>query len=344
MNSSRHKILFRCDAADIPEIGTGHLYRCLTIANLIKKKFKTKNKDISFLVKTKNKYNKSISILKKYRFTVVKIENSNIKPYSYQELLFLKKNPSNLLIIDRLGKINKTFSKKIEKYFSKKIIFDDSSINRKFFDLSINPLIHNVKKVQNSHIGFNYLVLPSIFKSKYYNLKTIKKNNIFIYFGGYDHKNLITKIIKLLNKIDIRLNIFVYYLFKNKTKKIISNNNLIFFKNNEYFKRLGQANIAITAGGLGLFDSIIFKKKVICIPQYEHQELNAKKLANKGVINLLKIEEKNFKAKFKKTFMRIYDNEIYKKKITAIQHKIININKLKKTMTLIYNLYEKSES
>jgi spore coat polysaccharide biosynthesis predicted glycosyltransferase SpsG len=49
-------------------------------------------------------------------------------------------------------------------------------------------------------------------------------------------------------------------------------------------------------------------------------------------------------ANFKKTFMRIYDNKIYKKKINAIQHKIINTNKLKKTMTLIYNLYEKSES
>ncbi len=36
MNSFKNKILFRCDAADIPEIGTGHLYRCLTIANFKK--------------------------------------------------------------------------------------------------------------------------------------------------------------------------------------------------------------------------------------------------------------------------------------------------------------------
>ena len=38
MNSFKSKILFRCDAGYIPEIGSGHLYRCLTIAKFLKKK------------------------------------------------------------------------------------------------------------------------------------------------------------------------------------------------------------------------------------------------------------------------------------------------------------------
>ena len=80
MNFFKHKVLFRCDAADIPEIGTGHLYRCLTIARLLKKKFRLKNKDIAFLVKSKNHYKKSLKILSYYKFKVIKI---NLLRYFY---------------------------------------------------------------------------------------------------------------------------------------------------------------------------------------------------------------------------------------------------------------------
>ena len=58
MNSFKHKVLFRCDAANIPEIGTGHLYRCLTIALLLKKKYNLKYHDIAFVVKSKNEFEK----------------------------------------------------------------------------------------------------------------------------------------------------------------------------------------------------------------------------------------------------------------------------------------------
>ena len=42
------KILFRCDLGDINELGSGHFYRCITIARFLKLKFKLKFKDIIF--------------------------------------------------------------------------------------------------------------------------------------------------------------------------------------------------------------------------------------------------------------------------------------------------------
>ena len=50
------KILIRCDAGNISQIGTGHLARCLTICKYLIKKFKFKKKNFIFLVKTNNKY------------------------------------------------------------------------------------------------------------------------------------------------------------------------------------------------------------------------------------------------------------------------------------------------
>ena len=126
INTLKHKIIFRCDAADIPELGTGHLYRSLIIANYLKNKFSIKDEHIGFLIKTDGKYKKSIKILKNHKFTILKL-NSKIKDYSREEYLEFNKHKSNLLIIDRLGKINKNFFNKINNNFSKKIIIDEKA-------------------------------------------------------------------------------------------------------------------------------------------------------------------------------------------------------------------------
>jgi len=338
VNFFKHKVLFRCDAADIPEIGTGHLYRCLTIARLLKKKFRLKNKDIAFLVKSKNHYKKSLKILSFYKFKVIKIKNSKLKPNSIGEAKYLLKHPSKLLVLDRLGKSNLIFFNLIKNSFKKKVIIDDSSKIRKYFDLSLNPLIQNVSKFRNSCIGFNYLIIPTLFIKK--KIKIVKKN-IFLFFGGYDKKNIAISVIKRLNTIPFKLNIFVQTNLRKKIKNISLKNNIFFFNHKNYLTTLRSSNIAITAGGMGLFDALYLNKKIICIPQYNHQEINAKRISIKKAINLIKIEDKNFNNKFNELFLRIYKSKMKEKRLVIIQKKIVDISKLRKTSKLIFNLYEK---
>lgn len=341
MNFLKHKVLFRCDAADIPEVGTGHLYRCLTIAKILQKKFKLQSKDIAFLIKSKNKFKKSIQILNFYKFKIIKIKNSKLKPYSFDEIKYFTNNKANLLIIDRLGKINNKFYKRIKDSFKKKIIIDDSSEVRKHFDLSLNPLIHNVKKFKNSNIGFKHLILPAFTLKK--NFK-VKVSNIFILFGGYDANNITLKIVKILINLPIRLNLIIHNSFKKKIEKTYPQKKIFFFDNSDYLKLLKSSNIAITAGGIGLFDSIYYNKKIICIPQYKHQEINAKKISVKKAINLIKLKDKNFKRSLIRTFIKVYENRKIKRKVKVIQNRIINTTMLKKTLKLITNLYDQSRS
>ena len=101
MNTLKYKVLFRCDAANISGIGTGHLFRCITIARHIKKKYRLKFKDIGFVVQTSKKFKKSISILKSYNFKIIKIKLNNLKINSMNEAKYLVNNPANLLIFDR---------------------------------------------------------------------------------------------------------------------------------------------------------------------------------------------------------------------------------------------------
>ena len=340
MSFFKHKVLFRCDAANIPELGTGHLYRCITIAKLLKKKFRLKNNKIAFLIKSTKKYKKGIDILKSYKFRIIKISNGNIKPNSSNEIRYFTNNSSNLLIIDRMGKINNNFFNAIKNSFKKKIILDDSSFTRKYFDLSLNPLVHNAPKFKNAHIGFDYLILPSLLFNK--KIK-VRRNNIFILFGGYDRKNLTKKVVKILNFIPNRINIFLHKSFKKNFKSIISKNNLIFFDNYSYLNRLKSSNIAITAGGIGLFDGIFLKKRIICIPQYKHQEINVNKVPVKRVINLINTKDKNFAESFIKLFIKMYQSKKKQKKLTSLQKRVVNSKKIKKTLKLIFNLYDKSK-
>ena len=94
-SSSRFNIIFRCDAAEIPEIGTGHLYRCIGIANYLSKKYNIKKKNICFIIKTSKKFTIGFKILKKHNFTIKRIRK-NIKDYSKQESYILSKQFINL--------------------------------------------------------------------------------------------------------------------------------------------------------------------------------------------------------------------------------------------------------
>ena len=335
-----YKIVFRCDSADIPEIGTGHLYRSIIIAKFLKKKFSLKSKEILFVVKNKGKYSKNLKILKKYNFQILKI-NSSIKNYSSKEIVLLRKIKANLLIIDRLGEVTKNFYVKIKDNYKKKIIIDDSSINRKLFDLSLNPLIQDVPIFKGCKIGYKYLILDILKKVKH---KTKNSNNIFLFFGGFDKKNLTKKVFNVLKKINFKLNIYLPKIFKEKIYLNQSIHNVIFFKSEKYFLELEKANIAITAGGIGLFDAILKNKKVICIPQYKHQEINAKKIARTKAINFINSDDKNFASNLVNIFLKIYKDKKYNKKINTIQKTIINIKKVQNTLGQISKIYEKSKN
>ena len=341
MNSLKYKVLFRCDAANIMGIGTGHLYRCIIIAQLLKKKYSLKFKDIAFVVQSENKFKKSLTILKRYKFKVIKIKKGNLKINSSNEANFLKKNSSNLIILDRLGKTNLKFYNKIKNNFNKKIIIDDVSKYRKYFDLSLNPLNHNVQKFKNSFTGFDYLILPTILLKK--NYKNINKSNILIFLGGHDEKKFTLKILKILNLMPFKLNIFIHDNFKNKISEKLKKNKLIFFNSEGYAKALNLANITITAAGIGLFDSIYFNKKIICIPQYKKQEINVRNKSIKKVINLIKISDKKYVEKFYHTFLEIYNDQKKHLAVNKLQKKLINRTKLDKTMKLIFKIYEKSQ-
>ena len=336
-NFLTHKIIFRCDAGNISGLGTGHVFRSINIANFLKKKFNLTKKQICFFTKYQNNFKFGYQIIKKNGFEIVKI-NQSVADYSSEEINILNEYQSNLLIIDRLGKVNTNFINKISNNYKKKIILEDSSNNRKSFELSLNALVRDIKPVKNSKIGFEYMILRL---KKLRRLKNFEKNQIFMFFGGFDKKGYSIQILKILDKLKFRLNIHLPEGYMNNLKKIKTNHKIIFFNNKNYLDKLNKSNIIFSTGGLILFDSILMNKKIICLPQYKDQKKNATELYKKGAIKYFSQVNEGQILNF---FTKIYDNQTYKKKVNLIQKRIINLKKIKRNYNLIAKVYEQSVS
>ena len=95
-NFSKNKIIFRCDAANISDLGTGHVFRSINIANFLKKKFKIKKKKICFLIKFQNKFKVGHDLIKKNDYKIIKLDQK-ISDYSSKEIEVFNKYKSNLL-------------------------------------------------------------------------------------------------------------------------------------------------------------------------------------------------------------------------------------------------------
>ena len=331
MNFLKTKILFRCDLGDINELGSGHLFRCITIARFLKLRFKLNFEEIIFLVKTEKKYSRSLKVLKRFNFKVVSI-NYKIKDYSIEEKNILSKFGGKLIIIDRLGKINKNFISKGLKNFEKKLIIDDSSSYRDLFDLSYNPLITNIKKSKKNFIGIKNFISPIYFYKKN---KSKIKNGIFVFFGSYDKKNLLKKIFKNIN-YSLKIKFYFPEVYKKNINKLKIKNRMYFFKENEYYKYLEKSKFAVLSAGMSVFDALYQEKKIICIPQYEHQLNNL--YSNKIQNNLILI--KNNEKNFTKRFLFVFD-QLSKKKNNFVKKRLLKKKNMNITLNRIARLINK---
>ncbi len=189
------------------------------------------------------------------------------------------------------------------------------------------------KKIK--YVGFKYVICPSFLKQEkqIYN-KKIKK--IFLFFGGFDYKNIMKKVMKYF--IDNNLN-YILYLPAIYKKNLYKNKRIVYFDDKDIYKTLSLCDLAITAGGLIMFDVLNLKKPLITIPQYLHQKENIKKLVKKKCLININFNKNLYKNLSKNLFLL---ND-FNKRINMIksQSKILSGNKTPKAIELIYNEYKK---
>ncbi len=273
------RLIIRTDASESSDFGTGHVQRMTLFAENIKN-----YGNIFFLMRSKNQFSVSKTIQTKFK--VVKINSDrDLEQNTKEELFSILKLKPDIVFFDRLNtKYNLIHI--LKKKNVKVVSFDDSGLGSKLTNLTFNSLVSSKLEEANILNGYKYLILNKNIKNK-----KIRKNQIFISFGGFDKKKLCQK---MLQKIDFsKFNNYKFILvcgsnsYKQQLEKFIKiteiNNVKILARTDNFLETLSNSKLSITAGGITLFESIRLKIPSLCYPQFHHQIRNINQLEDLGL-------------------------------------------------------------
>lgn len=263
---------FRVDSSS--KIGTGHVHRCITLAELFKKK------SIKSFFFSRNEPGNINSNIKKSGFELKVITSRKLELSNKFEIMknYIKNFKIDLIFIDNYS-IDSVWEKEISKY-CKIVLIEDFLKRKTYCDYYINYHLVNgkennkyfVKKNCIKFLGPKYSIIKKIKKKKKISLK---KRNILIFMGGVDNTDVTSKLISLLSSRDFEnFNIKVIIGKKNKKRKEIENkvnklknfSTLIGIYQNLYsFFR--ESKLCIINAGVTMYETLIIGNQILIIPQ-----------------------------------------------------------------------------
>jgi len=316
-------IAFRVDKSEL--VGSGHFYRSLNIAKVLKKK----KINVKFICK-KNNLTKDIKKeLKENKINLNEIDykKNPLNEDANQTIKILKKNKTKLLIVDNYN-LNYKWESSVKKYVNKLLVIDDLAnrkhnceilLDQNYVENFANRYKKYINKNCRTFLGPRYVLLnPNFSKIK----KKIKKNkvkNIFIFFSSSFQKKLTGIIYNVFKKKkfkELKINFIVGHSSnKNKLIKKFKNENYktyIFKKN--IINLMKKSDLAIGAGGSNSWERIslglpslaiclsdnqksicsYLKKKKLIIYLGESKDVNVKKIENevtKAIRNISKLRK-----------------------------------------------------
>lgn len=307
-------IVFRVDG--YPELGLGHITRCLSLAEKLKEKnmestFLTKNysgsvkeilnngHNLKAILRKLNEKEEINLVLKTLKSLEPKVIITDM-PYASDEYLKALKNRGSFLVsIDDLGSKNFSSDMVIAGYLSCKL------------------KTYNLLPRSKLYLGVKYLILRKEFEKAHRTKRKIRKkaNKILVSLGGADWENLTLKVVQALNDIKKELEITIVegplYQHREKLKKFLKESKQSFFIESNA-KNMGElmlsSDIAFTAGGETSYELAATGTPSINISQHQHQVINAEEEAKREFSLNLGLGKQVSRKKILETVENLLDN------------------------------------
>ncbi len=282
-----YKFLIKTEASE--EKGLGHIKRMMALGQFLNE---NKNNGVRYAINN-DEISKNILEEKGYIFDYNYAE-------SEEEIIKLTKEyNTDILIIDvqKLEGITNYNFENIKKQTGvKKIILIDKYVEDYFVDLMIIQGIQSdefedkVKDNKKVLYGLKTLFINNDFRK----VKWIPKNEIVISFGGTDINNLTTKMIELLNSIDIKTNcvykiiVGPYFKFINELKHELTQFKCqykIIINPKNVAEEIKNCKLGITYYGVSFYEFKFLGIPTIDIVSDEIYENEFKKISNLGIGN-----------------------------------------------------------
>lgn len=266
----KKEVFIRVDAD--PEIGLGHFFRCLALAEFLESHFK-----ITFV---SQKINSDLIRRLKEKFNFFKIE---------KEEDFFKVTKENSLIIVDGYQFTKLFFQKLEKQKVKIICIQDIEHFSEHVDMVINHLPDVEKYYKDVELlaGPEYAIIRrKILKQPVSSKK--EKCGYLISLGGTENYLIVNQIIDLINQIDINATIRILTTQSN-SKKINSEGIEIYFNQDEeaIIDLIDNAGICLITSGMISYEVLARNRKAIIGALNEGQAEIGEKFEEMGLVEFV---------------------------------------------------------
>ena len=330
------KIYFRCDSSS--DIGSGHVIRCLTLANFLKKKglFTT------FICKETE--GNLFDVILKHNHNLVVLSNNkkNIWEDDAQEIIDKIKDfnsSKDWMVVDHYF-LNKDWETRISSKLYKLFIIDDLCDRPHYGNILLNqnylPGIRSqYKKILSSKtkilLGPKYALLSPEYKATRKLIKINKKKKlqrVFIFFGASDDKEQTIKCLSILSKLNFKLlKIDIVIGLANKKKKLIEeitdkiDNATLHVQIPSLCNLMKNADLYLGSGGTTTWERCCLGLPSIVISTSGNQVRQNEYLFKKGVIKYLgkaeSVSEENIRTALL-MFAEGYDSTKMSKKALKI--------------------------
>lgn len=273
----RKRIVLRCVGRQ--ELGMGHIYRCLSVAN------KLIGHDVLFV--TDSKSNIGIAKLEEAYFPYKTIENDE----DYEKIL---KNYMPDVVVNDILDTEESLIKLERKYTKRIVNFEDMGPGAYFADAVINALYENrPEKPYNVYEGSDYYFIRDEFLIESPKEFSSECRNIMIMFGGADPANLTGKLYEIcqvlhgkMPQVEFHFLTGFAYAHKDEIKPIPELNIFVHHDAKRVSSYMKLADMCITSQGRTIFELASMGVPAIVLAQNEREAEHVFAGMNNGFINL----------------------------------------------------------
>ena len=311
------RVVIRVDASI--EIGSGHVMRCLTLAEILKEN----GANVQFITR-KHKGNLINDIISK-GFSVLELEtSSSIKlddklPHSHwlgatqkqdaeRSIIFLKKSRVDWLIVDHYG-IDEDWQKYLKGNYQKLMVIDDLADRKHQCDILLDQTFGRQKKDYKDLVpgacelivGSQYALLrPEFRKWRQYSLDRRKHpviRELLINMGGIDTKNITTLVLEEIGNCnlpkDINITIVMGVLSPHLESIKVLAKELPYradvkVKVSNLGEIMANSDISIGASGITTWERCCLGLPTIQLVTADNQFFLAETLSKQNIIKLVK--------------------------------------------------------
>lgn len=354
-------IAFRVDAS--VEIGTGHVMRCLTLADGLV----SAGAYVCFLSRHMPIYMQEFIASKGFEFNLLTTQNSDAQTDNLEHASWLgvsqqedaissidimREMKVDWLIVDHYA-LDFKWESLLRKHTRKLMVIDDLADRVHDCDMLLDQNYYSSmnsrykKKIPpncNLLLGPRYTLLRHEFERAQADIKPKGENvkRVLVFFGGIDAQNYTGQAILALNQLaHIQLDVDVVIGSQHPNRcQIIKDCDISGYschvQTSNISKLMADADLAIGACGFACYEFASMKLPAILIPLTHIQATVAKELLKLNLASVLFLDGEDSVKKMRDELIRLMDSTILRKSISAACSSFLDTNGVARVVNKIY--------